>query len=450
MRLHSWWPALRRLVRLNRERLAPDKTVDLARWSETLLLPVLAIGLAWWASPDDPLLTSAAFPWLWLAPTLVALRYGVLAGLVSTTLLLGDWLLADALGRAGAAFPRHVFFGGGLLVLICGEFSDVWRDRLERMDETNIYIAERLSRLTKRHLLLNLSHDRLEQEMLARPGSLRDALVRLRDIAVAARAPGAALPDVEGLLQLLAQYVNIEAATLYRTPPGAALPGVPAGTLGEPEPLAADDAMLQRALAERQLVHIASEDVTLERPSTQLVVAPLIAGDDTLIGVLAVSRLPFFSLNVENLQMLSVILAYYADHVHGAEDVAALHARLPTLPVMYAQELSRLISMQRRTGLSSQIVVMSFVGEHSDEIPAQFLRIKRGLDLYWQTLDARGHPVIAVLMPFAAPAACEGFVARIDGWLRHHFGGDSDSLGINIHIDFAAEDPVAALQRALA
>ncbi|MBK6638981.1 MAG: DUF4118 domain-containing protein [Rhodocyclaceae bacterium] len=221
---------LRQLV--SPDTLAPEHHAPLSQWLETFALPAIAIGLAWWAVPQDPLLIKAAFPWLWLAPVLVALRYGVMPGLISSTLLLGNWLLADTLGRVSVEFPQNFFFGGGLLVLVCGEFSDVWRDRISRMDETNIYITERLSRLTQRHLLLNLSHDRLEQEMLARPGSLRDALAKLRT-AVIESTDGAALPGVDGLLQLLTQYVNIESATpLHHEPPRYRLGTRPRG--GQP------------------------------------------------------------------------------------------------------------------------------------------------------------------------------------------------------------------------
>ena len=197
------------------EMLAPEQGPSRARWLEVVIIPLMLIGLAWWMRPDDPLLLTTAFPWLWFGPVLVALRYGVLSGLIAGVLILGYWMLADALGAVTSEFPRDFFIGGSLLILLCGEFSDVWRDRNARMDETNLYVTERLSRLTKRHLLLNLSHDRLEQEMLARPGSLRDALAGLRDLVIDAGENVEELSGAEGLLQLLTQYGNIESAALY-------------------------------------------------------------------------------------------------------------------------------------------------------------------------------------------------------------------------------------------
>ena len=427
--------------------LAPEQVTGWAQWLEVALIPWVAIGLAWLARPDDPLLADTLFPWLWFAPVLIALRYGVLPGLLGSLPMLLNWLLADHFGVVPKDFSPEYFFGGGLLVLVCGEFSDVWRDRNLRMEETYLYVTERLSRLTKRHLLLNLSHDRLEQEMLARPGSLRDALARLRSIAIERSQDQLPMPGAAGLLQLLSQYVNIESAALYTVDErGSSLVlGALVTRVGDPATLTPNDELLRLALETRSLAHIASQDVSLESQSKQLVVAPLVAGNDTLIGVLAVTRMPFFSLNLENLQMMSVILAYYADNIRHAPGVRHIQGRLPTMPALFAEELVRMMLMQKKVGIPSHIVVMSFGGTQREEIPAEFLRIKRGLDLYWQT-QVNGQPVIAVLMPFASHASKDGFLQRIEDWLMGRFGGNFDSLGIHLRpIDFALEDPLDVL-----
>jgi len=433
------------------EVLAPEQGTSSARWLEIVVIPLLLIGLAWLGRPNDPLLLNTAFPWLWFGPVLIALRYGVLPGLIAGLLILVDWGVADAVGAAVQEFPRDYFIGGSLLILISGEFSDVWRDRNLRMDETNLYVTERLSRLTKRHLLLNLSHDRLEQEMLARPGSLRDALAGLRDLLIDTGESAENLPAADGLLQLLAQYGNIEAATVYAAHEkgGRLVLGRAMATLGEPQPLLADDELLDLALEKRSLAHVAGAEVSLQRRSNQLLVAPLIASDNSLIGVLAVSRMPFFSLNVENLQMTSVILAYYADNLRTAPEVNLIRQRLPEVPVMFAEELARMFRMQSRIGLSSHIVVMTFGGDRKEEIPTQFLQIKRGLDVYWQT-HVGSNPVIVVLMPFASSSGKEGFLQRIDGWMKSRFHEGPDNLQLSIRsIDFALESPVDVLEHLL-
>jgi hypothetical protein len=444
------WPRLlRRHAR--GEALAPEQITARAQWLEIFIIPLLVIAVGWITSPKDPMLSQSQFPWFWFAPVLISLRYGVLPGLLGSIPILVNWLVADRMGLVGENFSSQFFFGAGVLVLLCGEFSDVWRDRNARMEETYLYVTERLSRLTKRHLLLNLSHDRLEQEMLARPGSLRDALARLRAMVIAADGSTPAMPAAQGLLQLLSQYVNIESAALYVVNAGATDPvlGAQIAFVGEPATLEADDELLRLSMDELSLSHIASRDLSLERKTNQLVVAPLISGNNTLIGVLAVTRMPFFSLNVENLQMMSVILAYYADNIRNAPRVREIQQQMPSMPALFAEELVRMLMMQDKVGISSHIVLMTFDGPLRDEIPAEFLRIKRGLDLYWQT-RIHDKPAIAVLMPFASPSAKEGFIHRIDSWLHSRFHGGFDTLDVHVRtIDFDKENPLDVLLEAV-
>jgi hypothetical protein len=442
---------LKRLDDAARRKLAPEQIQTRSQWIEIVLIPVIAIGLGWLASPNDPMLLQTLFPWLWLAPVLIALRYGVMPGLLACVPLLANWLIADRLHLIGEGFTLEYLFGGGLLVLLCGEFSDVWGDRILRMDETNVYLTERLARLTKRHLLLNLSHDRLEQEMLTRPNSLRDALARLRTMASEEGQIGRPMPGSSELLHLLSQYVNVESATLYSLVPHGdeMVLGEEIMHLGEPEPLKPDDELLKLALEQHHLAHIASKDLGQNRRTNQLVVAPLVAGSDELIGVLAVTRMPFFSLHIENLQMMSVILSYYADNLRNAPLVRTIQERIADVPIQYAEELARMRLLQDKVGIPSQILVMTFTGELQHVIPAEFLRIKRGLDLYWQ-LAIGGQPAIVILMPFASSAALEGFMLRIEGWLTHRFNGNFDSLGVHLRtIDFTQIDPLEALALAV-
>jgi hypothetical protein len=445
-KLAPWLKAL-----ISRDSLAPERVATREQWIEILLLPLVAAALGWLARPEDPTLSQLGFPWQWLAPVLVALRYGVWPGLIgSAVLLLNGWLAAQ-LGHMPEEVSTAPLFGGGLMVLVCGEFSDVWHDRNRRMEETYLYVTERLSRLTKRHLLLNFSHDRLEQEMLARPGSLRDALVSLRDLTLKDTDKAQALPGASGLLQLLSQYVNIEAAGIYTLVQkgGDYALGEAVATLGEPEALAPDDELLTLALENGNLAHVATEDAGLGRKSNQLVVAPLIAGDSELIGVLAVTRMPFFSLGVENLQMMLVLLGYYADNLGSAHGVQPIQAQLPTIPFLFAQELARMVGLHRKIGMDSHLVVMRFHGERGGEIADSFLRIKRGLDLYWKTF-VHEQPVLVVLLPFASSSATNGYTERLEAWLKVHFSGDFAELGVSLQvIDFDVTDPVDHLKKAM-
>jgi hypothetical protein len=432
------------------EALAPEATTTRMQWLEIAVITLGSVALAWWVTPDDPTLAQQGFPWLWFAPVLVALRYGVLPSLLSFSVLVANFWLAWQLGRLPDGVPEALLFGGGLTVLLCGEFSDVWRDRNKRMEEAYLYMSERLARLTKRHLLLNLSHDRLEQEMLARPGSLRDALARLRLLSMEA-TPENPMPGSTGLLQLLSQYVSIESAQIYLLEPHGSsyILGQSIARLGEPVAMSGGDELLQLVLEKGALAHIANQEASLQRHTSQLVVAPLVAGDSELVGVLAVTRMPFFALTDENLQMILVMLGYFADNLRSASGVATIQKQLPDMPYLFAQELARLLRLHQKVALPSHMVVMHFTGPRRNEIPAEFLRIKRGLDLYWQTF-VQDAPVLVVLMPFASSSAKDGFFLRVEEWLQSRFQGDFATLKIQVQvIDFDSRDPLAELAEAV-
>jgi Na+/proline symporter len=162
------------LARLNIT-LAPVRSNRLM-WLEVVAITLGAITLGMFFQRDNPFQVGSEFHWIWLAPVLVALRYGVVPGIVSSLILIAAWKLIMLLGQQHENFPEQFFLGGLILTMICGEFSAAWSSRLRRAEETNRYLDERLGRITSRHLLLRLSHDRMEQEILTKPVTLRDAL----------------------------------------------------------------------------------------------------------------------------------------------------------------------------------------------------------------------------------------------------------------------------------
>ena len=436
---------------INIDKIAPEQIATRAQWIEIVLMSTASILITWWIHPVDPSLSKVHFPWLWLVPVLIALRYGVMPGLVSATIVIINTWVAAQLGLMPDEFPIGTLFGGGVLVLLCGEFSDVWRDRNLRMEETYLYVTERLAKLTKRHLLLNLSHDRIEQEMLARPGSLRDALVQLRGIVLNAGADGGRLPGAAGTLQLLSQYVSVDAAAIYvlEEREGTYVLGELVASRGEIEPLEESDDLFKLAIESRNLAHIASDEVSLQRVTKQLVVAPMVAGTNEMIGILAVTRMPFFALNDENLQMTLVLLGYYADIIKAAPLVQSIQNQHPTMPVLFSEECSRMLRLQAKINMPSHLIVLKFPGERGDEIATAFVRIKRGLDLYWKTF-VNDIPVLVVLLPFASDSAKDGFLDRIQNWLDATFKGDFASLNISAHvISFEHADPMTKLAHIL-
>ncbi len=423
------------------ERLLASELRTLGPWTESAVITAIACGIAWWASPEDPLLFNSDFPWLLLASLLIALRYGVMPGIFSILGLVIDWSIFADLSQETQHFPRTWFAGSMLLTLICGEFNSIWNLRAERREEANTYLSERLTRLTRRYLLLRLSHDRIEQELLVKPGSLRDAMLQLRN----SKEMGGAetfLPGAEELLQLMSQYCQLEAAAIYLPPDLIGEePGEMLAQIGHPPNLHGDDPMLLEVMEQHTLTHVVEH---LER-SNHLAIAPILTASDKLLGILVISHMPFFAVNQENMQFIALLLGYYADVIYGNENVQKLQKLLPNLPRQFVEEVLRVQRVHERIGVTSHVVSFRLKGDEGKQLATEIGRMRRGLDVLCN-VEREDEILIVTLLPLATTAASEGYILRIQNWLLERHGKDFAQLGIDIFdIDLARNDAIAQL-----
>jgi K+-sensing histidine kinase KdpD len=434
------------LARLNIT-LAPVRSNRLM-WLEVVAITLGAITLGMFFQRDNPFQVGSEFHWIWLAPVLVALRYGVVPGIVSSLILIAAWKLIMLLGQQQENFPEQFFLGGLILTMICGEFSAAWSSRLRRAEETNRYLDERLGRITSRHLLLRLSHDRMEQEILTKPVTLRDALSGVRQLTIAQAADS--MPAADKLLQMLTQYCQLESAAIFI--PGQDGRFERVSRIGTPPDLQVEDPLLQHAIEHRSLAHLQLKGLgEAELPSPFLVVAPILNSEQQSLGVLAIDRMPFLAMNEENLQMLSVMLGYYANCVTESEGVRTIRATFPAAPADFAAEFHKLLMLQSGYGINSHIVVLPFGNDEAGrQAIAQLSRIRRGLDISWQ-LPLGERTLLINLMPLATEASVEGYLIRIETILMEYMGDDYDQWRLApLRISFAEADPVLSLQHILA
>lgn len=416
-------------------------------WVETVLVSLAAIGLGWLVDSANPLHVAGEFPWPWLAPVLLALRYGVVSGLASSVILLAAWFWLQPAGIA-ATPPKLYFLGGLLLVLVCGEYSGVWRMRLRRMAEINRHLEDRVEGVTKRLYLLRLSHERLEQDLLSRPTTLRDALADLRRRLMKLAGSGP-LPGAEELLQFIAQTCQLEMAAIYREIADDPPRYERVAAIGEPPGIDRNDALLAYVQERGELAHVQLTGIDRTLPTQHLVVAPITTSGNARIGMLVVTRMPFFALNEDTLQLVAVLLAAYADGIESGPAVLPLLAALPGCPVDFATELAKLTRIEREFGAESHIVAMSF-GEHPFWADAYQLvvRQRRTPDLLWAPPPEGNRSLLINLLPLAGRAAVEGYLLRIETAIVENFGAKPDALRIRTSvIPLSAGDPVPALQR---
>ncbi|MCT7305785.1 MULTISPECIES: PelD GGDEF domain-containing protein [Ralstonia] len=429
---------------------------------ETLGAVVVAIGVVWLFSPDNPLLLGYGFPWIWLVPLILALRYGTLLGALAALVVLGAWAVFYGQTAAAGSFPRMYFLGGLMLVLVGGQYGDIWGARLSRARTVNGYLNDRLAALTKNHFLLRLSHERLENDLLAKPTTLRDTLTQLRNIALAAREHGTAenapdvaqLPGAEPFLQWTAQACQLEVAAMVRVT-GNRIDTEPVARVGTPFDIVADDPLIRHCIDTHTLGHPQAPELrnvnNPEDSSRYVACAPVLSGADELIGLVVVHQMPFLSLSYENLQFLLVLLGYYADGVRHLTVSSEILDLVPDAPYEFALDLGRLARLHRDTGIDSSVVALIFhQDEASDALFESVVRSRRALDVVWQA-SGKNRRAIITLMPLSGAGAVSAYLVRIEDSLRAQFGVDFEGGHISVQtLHVTGEHPGEALQRFLA
>ena len=437
--------------------------------AETVVATSLAVGLCAVFVPDDPLLIQTGFGWIWILPALLALRDGTLLGAASGVILLAAWyLLHSGVDPAmplslvhgfmdspnARRFPIHFFFGGFVLTLLCGQFGDIWGTRLRQGQVAHDYLAERLAILTRNQFMLRLSHERLEQDLMSRPATLRDSLVQLRQFTLAQDSHAGETGDVplrgaQSFLNAAAQACQFERASIHAWRGKGALAEA-AAQVGEPFPFVPDDPLIREALDSHTLTHVASVTQQAAAQSAYVVCVPLVDALKQPIGLLVVHSMPFLALNSDNLQFLVVLCHFYSDGVRHAAVTRDILQAFPSCPYEFALDYARLARLARDTGITSALVALVF--EHSERRETLFqhvLRSRRALDAQWVRRDERRLTVLT-LMPLAAEGAVDGYLLRIEDNLRGQFGVDFEAAHVAVHaIAVPRDEPIGALRRLL-
>lgn len=421
------------------QHLLPHGAKQYWQWGETLGISLGAFYLSYNLMPNDPVNT-IGYPWIWIASTLIALRYGVLMGLVSVLIFLFGWMLWSSGSEVNdVVFPRLTFLGGTLMVMICGQFSGVWISRTRRVEELQHYTEQRLEMLTRRLYLLSLSHDRMEQDLIGRPASLREGLKVLNRI----------LPSDQGLagsdlyLSLIIRQCNLSVAGLHAVNAGIINP-VPVASIGAFTPVDEKDPLIAHCLSSGELVHINTAENLTELASRYLVAVPAKTANGHIVAILAVEKMPFFALQSENMQTLAVLTSYYADTIAASEFTSYLTDKLKDCPIDFFKAMHTLRRLQRDMQISSMMVGFTVLDtpESADQLKSISTTV-RGLDETW-TLVRDNWRICLVLLPLSGDSSLSGYLGRIELNFIERFGmrpGQSGILTRSITLD---QDPISA------
>ncbi|MHB8254661.1 MAG: PelD GGDEF domain-containing protein [Acidiferrobacter sp.] len=419
--------------------------IPLQPWLEGFAIPCIALGLALWVSPHDPFLLKASFPWLWLAPVLAALRYGLGPAVLSVAVLIVSFVGAQrglpALGLHH--LPENQFLGGIVLTLLTGEYGSLWILRLRRSEQMSSYATQQLESLTRTLHMTRLSHDRLEQSVISKPVTLRDSLLELRQLL------GKTHAALEGevasrLLHLTAYHGGFEQAALYAVT-NEVIDPMARATIGPDQPLQPHDILITRCLEKHRTAYWAANSLKDGEQSAYLVVAPMHTSDGTLLGILVVTAMPFLFLNEDNLLAISVLLAYFADDAYAVQAAYAVTNAVPGCPPRFAAEIIKLQRVFRDLNIPSTLSTI-FVPDHParPQILTELAALSRGLDEIWQT-QVGDTVALVTLMPFSSRAVAEGYMHRVENHIKERFGIKFDGKALATDIRGIGTDDAATM-----
>ncbi len=395
-----------------------------AKWAETAFITAAVLAAGYFFNGRDPFFTTAAFPWLWFAPVLVALRYGMAPGIVSVSTITVMMLFMIRTGRLPYQFPSHHMLGGLFLTMVCGQFSVVWQQRLKRSDRLSEHAVERAQQVSRAVFMVRLSHDRLEQNLISKPVTLRQAMVDLRSLLV--RHGGKIITEVgEDLLAILSHYCSLDSASIYPVVNGV-LREDPVASCGKGATYDPEDLLLRSAMESGNIACQSVESMPHGLRSSYLVAAPMRSCSGDLVAVLLVTEMPFMSLQRENLQIMGVLLSYFVEDAYAAEKAREVLEVYPECPPVFASELIKMHVLNGELGIDSTLAMLRIhPGHREKEMSVSIEKKQRGLDHVWSLKTPVGS-VLITLMPFSGVAGGEGYVFRVGKFLRERFGVEID------------------------
>jgi len=393
--------------------------VPIWAWLEAIVITGIVLLLSFYFNPKDPFFIRATFPWTWLAPALIALRYGLGPGLFSVLIIVVTYMLSETSVALYASFHRVYLLGGFILTMICGEYYSFWVSRVRYAEEYSDYAKECLANLSKAYYVASLSHDRLETNLINKPVTLRGALNELRHLLV--DYEGNITPEIaKRYLNLLAYHCSITQGGLYLVTDGD-INIEPIAFIGKKRTLHVNDVLVKYCIDEEMTSYHAVNELDPQKTSDYLVVSPVFASDGTFYGLVAVENMPFLSLNYETLQVLTVLQGYFADGVWASSHAATLLQQYTDCPHEFAQEIYKLTRIKREVDIDSAIVAF-YVKPHKmrERFIESFKTQQRGLDYIWQH-EKDDDIILLVLIPFAGDSVIVGYLERIANWLVSEF-----------------------------
>jgi hypothetical protein len=392
---------------------------------EVLVITVLVIGLTYLFNRNDPFCLDASFPWIWIAPVLISLRYGTFIALIVIVVMISAFFGIDPKITIAGSTYRYATLGGILLTVFCGEFSNAWIGSMKRFAQLNSYTQKRLDTLNRAFYLLRISHDRLEQSLISKPITLRDTFAELKKMLVEAR--NKVTEEVAAqLLNILGQYCSMEQAALYLYKDGK-FAKTPIAHIGAKRgELDVNDPIVKECLESESGInyYAVNQLYRKDRKSKYLAAVLLQTYDKKIFGILVIEDFSFWSLTEEILRVVGIVLSYFADNLWVVRDMSKFFEVYPDCPTQFAFDLYNMQRLHQNFGINSALSAFVIAkSARQKNIVAQLQHVRRSLDIDWY-YQQKDRDILFILMPFASAATVVGFRDRFQKYLKNEFGID--------------------------
>lgn len=386
---------------------------------ESVILSVTLIVVCYFLNAQDPLMLHASFPWVWLLPVLIGLRYGLLGSSITIAIYVVVMYLTVKYLYFDWSSYRAWFLGGSLTTIICNEYYAYWHRKQYKIVKKSDYLANRLESLSRAYSAMRISHDRLEESLITKPVTLRGAITELRTILTQHHGilneSSAAL-----LMAILANTSMIGKAGLYLFNKKE-LNINPIGSIGKAESLITNDILVTRCLKTHDTFYVAINTLDENDVSHYLAVVPMMTADNHLLGLLAVTELPFSGMTDESLRIMTLLMAYFADELYATKESLAITKVYPDCPSFFAAELLRLQHLYKISGIDSTIFIYTFHDDKQGHRLRKTIKQQiRGVDVYWERDTAKGLQLL-ILMPLTLNGMVESYIARISTKIKLEF-----------------------------
>lgn len=391
------------------------KVVAVHRYAETMILSALTITFCLLSNAQDPLFIHASFPWVWLLPILIALRHGRECAAISVCFIV--FIIIYTLRNLLYSWDSYQmwFLGGITVVIICAEYQNLWVKRQFGLYEREGYLNTRLKSLTEAYGVLRLSHDRLEESLINKPNTLREALYELRKLLFAS-------PDllnsiaVTQYIELIVYQTGITSLALYLYD-GKEISKFPIAAQGKHKELNTNDILIKRCLKKHHTAYIALNILEENQTSDYLAVVPMKTADNKLLAILVIYDISFMLLNDETLKKVALLLSYIADEVSSAKNAKQIQEIYPDCPSLFASELLKLMHLYTISKIDSTVAIFCLEPhEDRNDILFTILKERRDLDIYWESMHDETI-ILLILMPLTERAMLKGYFERMQDLL---------------------------------